>query len=238
MKVQHLLYVAGVALLASCGGEATTETAAITEQAGAVSTLNNEMDSVSYAIGVNIGTNFKNQEGLETVNLEAVFQGVKDANGGAGLMMDEQMAGMYVQSYFQKVQNRQFEKNITEGQNFLAQNGQRAEVTTLPSGLQYEVMNEGTGAKPTATDNVTTHYHGTLIDGTVFDSSVDRGQPASFNVSGVIPGWTEALQLMSVGSKWKLYVPSELAYGANPRPGGPIQPHMMLIFEVELLSID
>ena len=126
---------------------------------------------------------------------------------------------------------------IEEGINFLRENGKREGVTTLASGLQYEVINDGTGPKPTIEDNVTTHYHGTLIDGTVFDSSVDRGEPASFPVGGVIKGWTEALQLMSVESKWKLYVPYELAYGE--RGAGPqIGPYSTLIFEVELISIN
>jgi len=119
----------------------------------------------------------------------------------------------------------------------LATNGKRAEVTTLASGLQYEVITEGTGAKPAATDKVTVHYHGTLIDGTVFDSSVDRGQPASFPVNGVIPGWVEALQLMPTGSKWKLFIPSDLAYGARGA-GGDIGPNATLIFDVELISIN
>ena len=128
--------------------------------------------------------------------------------------------------------------NLKAGQDFLAANGKKEGIVTTPSGLQYEVVTMGDGVKPTTEDKITAHYHGTLIDGTIFDSSVDRGQPASFPVSGVIKGWTEALQLMPVGSKFKLYIPSELAYGANPRPGGPIGPNAALIFDVELLSID
>jgi len=123
------------------------------------------------------------------------------------------------------------------GETFLASNTTKPGVITTPSGLQYEVIEQGTGAKPGVRDNVECHYHGTLLDGTIFDSSVDRGQPAQFNVSGVIRGWTEVLQLMNVGSKFRVYVPQELAYGANPQPGGPIQPFSALIFDIDLLDI-
>jgi len=128
-------------------------------------------------------------------------------------------------------------QNKAAGAAFLAENAKKTGVTALPSGLQYEVMKAGTGAKPGPTDKVTTHYHGTLLDGTVFDSSVDRGQPASFPVNGVIKGWVEALQLMPVGSKWKLFIPSDLAYGDYGSPPK-IQPGATLIFEVELISVD
>ena len=143
-----------------------------------------------------------------------------------------------IQEFLEKANSKKIEKNITEANDFFKKNAQKAGVVTLPSGLQYEIMKEGNGPKPKATDTVTTHYHGTLLNGTVFDSSVQRNQPASFPVNGVIQGWVEALQLMPVGSKWKLYIPSELAYGSNPHPGGPIEPHMALVFEVELLSIN
>jgi FKBP-type peptidyl-prolyl cis-trans isomerase FklB len=131
-----------------------------------------------------------------------------------------------------------YEKNMKEGRAFLNDNKTAPGVVTLPSGLQYKAVKTGSGAKPTIADKVTVHYHGTLIDGTVFDSSVERKQPIELTVNQVIPGWIEALQLMPVGSKWILYIPSELAYGENPRPGGPIEPNSALIFEVELLSIN
>ena len=143
----------------------------------------------------------------------------------------------FINSYFSKKQKKESESMIEDGANYLQENAKREGVTTLPSGLQYEVINDGTGPMPTIEDNVTTHYHGTLIDGTVFDSSVDRGEPASFPVGGVIKGWTEALQLMSVGSKWKLYVPYDLAYGERGA-GAQIGPYSTLIFEVELISIN
>ena len=132
---------------------------------------------------------------------------------------------------------KKFEGNKSIGAGFLAENAEREAVKTTDSGLQYEVVTEDEGEKPEATSHVTVHYHGTLIDGTVFDSSVDRGEPTSFGVNQVIPGWTEALQLMNKGSKYRLYIPQELAYGANPHPGGAIEPYMALIFDVELIEI-
>jgi FKBP-type peptidyl-prolyl cis-trans isomerase len=138
----------------------------------------------------------------------------------------------------QRLENVENEKHLEEGIAFLEKNKERKGVITTESGLQYEILVEGDGPKPTDTSSVTVHYHGTLIDGTVFDSSVERGQPASFGVNQVIAGWTEVLQLMPVGSKWKVFIPSEIAYGANPRPGGAIKPNMALIFEIELISID
>jgi len=151
--------------------------------------------------------------------------------------ISDNQAQAIINSYFSKKQKKESESMIEKGANFLQENAKREGVTTLPSGLQYEIISEGTGPKPTLEDNVTTHYHGTLIDGTVFDSSVDRGEPASFPVGGVIKGWTEALQLMSVGSKWKLYVPYDLAYGERGARAQ-IGPYSTLIFEVELISIN
>jgi len=144
---------------------------------------------------------------------------------------------MSISEYLQKLKAEKMSKNKVAGEQFLAENKSKPGVVTLPSGLQYIILKEGTGAKPTAADKVKTHYHGTLIDGTVFDSSVERGEPISFPVGGVIKGWTEALQLMPVGSKWKLFIPSELAYG--DRQAGPkIGPGSALIFDVELLDIE
>jgi len=198
--------------------------------------LNNELDSVSYSLGVNIGENIKTQ--FEDINLDNFEAGIKDVlEKELEPKITDNQAQAIINSYFSKKQQKQSESVIEEGINFLRENGKREGVTTLASGLQYEVIDDGTGPKPTIEDNVTTHYHGTLIDGTVFDSSVDRGEPASFPVGGVIKGWTEALQLMAVGSKWKLYVPYDLAYGE--RGAGPqIGPYSTLIFEVELISIN
>lgn len=207
-----------------------------TEKPNQTANLITELDSVSYSLGVNIGENIKAQ--FENINLDNFGAGIKDVlEKDVETKISDNQAQAIIQSYFSKKQQKQSESVIEEGINFLRENGKRESVTTLASGLQYEVVNDGTGSKPTIEDNVTTHYHGTLIDGTVFDSSVDRGEPASFPVGGVIKGWTEALQLMSVGSKWKLYVPYDLAYGE--RGAGPqIGPYSTLIFEVELISIN
>ena len=198
--------------------------------------LNNEIDSVSYSLGVNIGENIKTQfPDIDLKNFEAAIKDVLDDNKKPSISGAD--AQKTIQEYFTKQQAKASESVVEEGRKFLAENSKKENVVTLESGLQYEVIKNGEGAKPTLNDQVTTHYHGTLIDGTVFDSSVERGQPASFPVSGVIKGWTEALQLMNVGSKWRLYVPYDLAYGE--RGAGPkIGPFTTLIFEVELISIN
>ena len=198
--------------------------------------IQTDLDKASYSLGMNIGTSLKG-EGVTEISAEMFAKGLSDMMKGEKLEISLQEAYETIQTFLAQANAKKFEKNITEGKKFLEENAKRPEVVTLPSGLQYEILKQGNGPKPKATDTVTTHYHGTLIDGTVFDSSVQRNQPASFPVNGVIQGWVEALQLMPVGSKWKLYIPSELAYGANPHPGGPIEPHMALIFEVELLAI-
>jgi len=150
--------------------------------------------------------------------------------------ISEEDANALVQKFFAEAGDRESQANLEEGNKFLEENKGREGITVTESGLQYEVLTEGTGAKPTAADQVRVHYHGTLIDGTVFDSSVDRGEPAVFGVGQVIPGWTEALQLMPIGSKWKVYLPSNIAYGERGA-GGDIGPNSALIFEVELLEI-
>ena len=198
--------------------------------------LKTEIDSVSYCIGVNIGENLKNQ--FSDIDIKDFMNGINDVlSDESEPKISNAEAQKILQEYFSKQQELKSKKAIEEGENFLAENGKKKGVTTLESGLQYEVITKGEGAKPTLNDQVTTHYHGTLIDGTVFDSSVERGQPATFPVSGVIKGWTEALQLMSVGSKWKLFVPYNLAYGERGA-GANIGPFTTLIFEVELISIN
>ena len=198
--------------------------------------LKTEIDSVSYCIGVNIGENLKNQ--FSDIDIKDFMNGINDVlSDKSEPKISNAEAQKILQEYFSKQQELKSKKAIEEGKNFLAENGKKKGVTTLESGLQYEVITRGEGAKPTLNDQVTTHYHGTLIDGTVFDSSVERGQPATFPVSGVIKGWTEALQLMSVGSKWKLFVPYNLAYGERGA-GANIGPFTTLIFEVELISIN
>jgi FKBP-type peptidyl-prolyl cis-trans isomerase FklB len=198
--------------------------------------LKTEHDTVSYIIGHNIGTNLA-QSPMTEINFQAIKKGMQDAVNEEKLFMDPNMANMLVGEYMQRLENAGSEKYLEEGLAFLEENKNRPGVVTTESGLQYEILVKGDGPKPTDESTVTVHYHGTLIDGTEFDSSIG-GEPAQFGVTQVIAGWTEALKLMPVGSKWKVYLPSELAYGANPRPGGPIKPNMVLIFEVELISID
>lgn len=196
----------------------------------------NEKELISYSLGINVAGSFK-QQGFDDIDLSKFVEAMQDVFEKKALKVELAEAHQALNNYFQQAAQRKAEKNTQEGIAFLAKNKLNEGVTTLPSGLQYQILKPGTGAKPKATDQVTTHYHGTLIDGTVFDSSVERGQPATFPVNGVIAGWVEALQLMPVGSKWKLFIPSNLAYGARGA-GESIGPNTALIFEVELLSIN
>jgi FKBP-type peptidyl-prolyl cis-trans isomerase FklB len=197
--------------------------------------LNTEMEKVSYSLGVNVAKSVKNQ-GLESIDSEAIAQAFTDVFEGNELKISEQESNVILQEYFGKLAQKAQSQNVEAGQNFLAENAKRDGVVTTATGLQYEVLTEGSGDSPKETDQVTVHYHGTLIDGTVFDSSVERGQPATFPVNGVIPGWVEALQLMNPGAKFKLFIPSNLAYSERGA-GGAIGPNATLIFEVELISI-
>jgi FKBP-type peptidyl-prolyl cis-trans isomerase FklB len=199
------------------------------------------IDRASYGIGYNLGKGLSEQK-IEA-QLELVLAGVRDGFGDATplLTVEEMQTALselqqQVQARQAQLQQEQGEMNKQQGEAFLATNAERSEVQSTTSGLQYEILTAGDGAKPSATDTVTVHYRGTLIDGTVFDSSYDRGEPATFPLSRVIAGWTEGLQLMPVGSKWKLFLPSHLAYGEQGA-GGDIGPNAALIFEVELLSI-
>jgi FKBP-type peptidyl-prolyl cis-trans isomerase FklB len=196
--------------------------------------MKNGIDSISYAIGMNIAGNLK-QQNLK-VNSTIMAKAIDQVLNGQTTLMDGNAANAYIQGYFQNESMKKGAANKAVGDKYLAENKTKAGVVTLPSGLQYLIMKEGTGEKPASTDKVKVHYHGTLIDGSVFDSSVDRGEPAEFGVTQVIQGWIEALQLMPVGSKWKLFIPSNLAYGPQGPPS--IGPNQVLIFEVELLEID
>jgi FKBP-type peptidyl-prolyl cis-trans isomerase FklB len=204
-------------------------------------TLKSQKDKLSYAIGMNIGAGMK-KDGLE-VDPSILEQGLRDALLGSKTLMTDTEAQTVMTELRteigkkkQEEAQRAGEANKQQGEQFLAANKSKEGVITLPSGLQYKILKEGTGSKPTATDTVTVNYRGTLINGTEFDSSYKRNEPATFGVNQVIKGWTEALQLMPVGSKWQLFIPSELAYGARS-PGGEIGPNSTLIFDVELLSI-
>ncbi|MCI6214055.1 FKBP-type peptidyl-prolyl cis-trans isomerase [Bacteroides heparinolyticus] len=194
------------------------------------------MDKFSYAIGLGIGQNLLSM-GAKGIAVDDFAQAIKDVLEGNQTAISHTEARDIVNKYFAEMEEKINAANIEQGQQFLEENKKRPGVVTLPSGLQYEVINEGTvGRYAKATDKVECHYEGTLIDGTLFDSSIKRGQPAVFGVNQVIPGWVEALQLMPEGAKWKLYIPGDLAYGAQGA-GEMIPPHSTLIFEVELLKI-
>jgi len=226
LKKSIIMLVAGMVTIASCDTQKGKQKQSNME-------MKTEIDSVSYALGVNIGLNIKDQIG--EINTEMMAQALRDVFD-SNPKMNEEEAGKLLNDYMMGAQRRKSEASLKEGEDFLAQNAKKKGVTTTESGLQYEVITEGNGEKPTTSNSVKVHYHGSLIDGTVFDSSVERGEPVTFGVTQVIPGWTEALQMMSVGAKWKIYLPSKIAYGERGA-GGVIGPNAALIFEVELLEI-
>lgn len=193
------------------------------------------MDKISYALGLSIGNNFL-ASGIKKLDISTFAKAVEDVINDTETSMSYDEAKAVINEYFTKLQDEKLDINLKAGQEFLDINKNKAGVTTLASGLQYEILKQGDGKKPAASDQVKCHYHGCLIDGTVFDSSVQRGTPATFGVNQVIPGWVEALQLMAVGSKWKLFIPSNLAYGESGA-GQSIEPNSTLIFEVEILEI-
>lgn len=193
------------------------------------------MKKISYALGLSMGNNFR-ATGIDNLDVEEFVKGLQDVFDEKQPSMTYEEAQQVINEYFSDLQSKHMELNKKAGEEFLAINKNKDGVVTLPSGLQYEVLKQGEGKKPGATDQVRCHYHGTLIDGTVFDSSVERGEPAVFGVNQVIAGWVEALQLMNEGSKWRLFIPSNLAYGSRGA-GQTIQPNSALIFDVELLEI-
>ena len=194
------------------------------------------MDKISYALGLSIGNNFR-ASGIKGLEIDDFIKGINDVFNEAKPAIAFDEAQRLLQAYFKDLQAEKFEMNKQVGEEFLRINKEKRGVVTLPSGLQYEVLKTGDGQKPGPNDKVRCHYQGTLIEGRVFDSSIERGQPAVFGVSQVIRGWTEALQLMNVGSKWRLFIPSDMAYGAHGA-GEAIEPNMTLIFDVELLGIE
>ena len=193
------------------------------------------MDKFSYAIGLGIGQNLLSM-GAQGINVEDFAQAIADVLNRKETAISHNEAREIVNKYFMELEEKMNAENIEKGKAFMEENAKKEGVITLPSGLQYQVITEGNGKKPSATDKVKCHYEGTLIDGTLFDSSIKRGQPAVFGVNQVIRGWVEALQLMSEGSKWRLFIPSELGYGAQ-QAGEMIPPHSTLIFEVELIEV-
>jgi FKBP-type peptidyl-prolyl cis-trans isomerase len=217
--------------------------AAATAKTPAPLTLNTQNQKASYAIGMNIGKNLK-RDSVE-VDPAVLYRGLKDALAGNKLLLTDEEAKAALTTLQTEVRAKEEAKaraaaveNKKTGEAFLAANKTKEGVVTLPSGLQYKIIKEGTGPKPTAEDTVLCHYRGTLVDNTEFDSSYKRGQPLKIPVGGVIKGWTEAIQLMPVGSKWQLFIPSDLAYGERGAPGSPIGPNSTLVFEVELISIE
>ena len=193
------------------------------------------MDKFSYSIGLGIGQNLLSM-GAQGINVEDFAQAIADVLNRNETAISHNEAREIVNKYFAELEEKMNAENIEKGKAFLAENAKKEGIVTLPSGLQYQVITEGNGKKPSATDRVKCHYEGTLIDGTLFDSSIKRGQPAVFGVNQVIRGWVEALQLMTECSKWRLFIPSELGYGAQ-QAGEMIPPHSTLIFEVELIEV-
>jgi FKBP-type peptidyl-prolyl cis-trans isomerase len=240
MKViKFLVVVITVSTLMSCNG-----------QNSSITSLETELDSVSYAVGMDMAIKLK--KNFSEVNEDAFVQGYKNGMDSLNLLLKEKDLNVILGDYFRKKQRLKAEElaaaNAAKaelefgelkrtGEKFIEENKSKEGVQITDSGLQYIVLKQGSGEKPKLTDRVKVHYHGTLIDGTVFDSSVDKGKPFETGVGQVIKGWIEGLQLMNVGSKYKFFIPQELAYGANPRPGGVIKPFSPLVFEVELLEI-
>ncbi len=233
MKLRTLFYATALVLTVGVAGCQNSGTKSEVK-------LSSSNDSVSYALGVLIGENNKQQmksaPGVDQLDKKILIAAFEKAFLGDSVQIKPEKANATIQAFFAKVSKAEGDKNLKEGEDFLASNKSKSGVVTLPSGLQYEIIKAGTGPKPKAEDEVKCHYKGTTIDGKVFDSSIERGEPATFPVNRVIPGWTEALQLMPVGSKWKLFIPASLAYGERGA-GQDIKPNSTLIFEVELLEI-
>lgn len=199
--------------------------------------MSQEIEAVSYCVGMSLGESLK-QQNLESLSAEAIANAINDTFAGNEMKYSPEEANQIIQNFLIAASEKKFAANKEAGEQFLAENAKKDGVTVTESGLQYEVIEAGSGERPSAQSMVTVHYHGTLPNGTVFDSSVARGEPATFGVTQVIKGWTEALQLMPKGAKYRLYIPQELAYGAQPHPGGPIEPYMALVFDVELIDFN
>lgn len=226
MKLKNLLLIfMGAIILSSCekGINPNVE-------------LQSDLDTISYVIGADIGNSLKNVN-IEEINYDAFLNGLTDFFEEKDLKIEKEKLRPYINKYIMELKKKKGEENLAKGKAFLEKNGKKDGVITTESGLQYEIIKEGTGKSPSATDIVRCQYHGTLIDGTVFDSSVERGDTSEYALNRVIPGWTEGLQLMKEGAKYKFYIPTELAYGTQVRPGGKLKANMALIFEIELIEV-
>jgi FKBP-type peptidyl-prolyl cis-trans isomerase len=226
--IKFNLAVAGILIFAACGNK---------DGIKSKPKMSSDLDSVSYLVGNAIGKNLKTS-GVSEMNYALIASGIKDAFNDVESPMSEEEIQEFMTTFFQKAEEEANNKNLGEGKAWLEENAKNKDVNETESGLQYKVVREGNGDIPQEGDRVTVHYTGKLINGKVFDSSVERGEPATFGIEQVIPGWTEALQLMPVGSKWELYVPSDLGYGARRDPQGKIPANSVLIFEIELLDIE
>lgn len=212
-----------------------SKTATTVQPKPAAALFKTQLDSASYAFGVSIGNDIKSR-GVSSLNYSLMAKAVSDVFGASGPVLSPEKCQELIMSFLGSIEKKKFEANITEGAKFISGNSKKPGIVTLPSGLQYEIMTRGTGVKPRATDEVTVNYKGTLLSGKQFDSSYDRGQPATFMLNQVIPGWTEGLQQMPAGSKYRFFIPYALAYGE--RAAGPdIPPYSTLVFEVELISV-
>lgn len=234
MKIKHLLLIVtgAVMLLSSCE-----------QSISGSSKMESDIDSLSYMLGVDVGNSLKGAA-FEEITYKLFMNGLMDAFEEKDLQVDEKEIKPYINKYMMGLREKQAKMaeekgiiNLDEGRVFLEENKKREGVITTESGLQYEIIREGNGKSPVATDVVKCHYQGTLLDGTVFDTTVDK-DPRDFPLNRVIPGWTEGVQLMKEGAKYKFYIPTELAYGANVRPGSPYEANMALIFEIELLEVN
>lgn len=253
--MKKIVFAAFIAAF-SIGANAQTKTASVKKAVpakkstttgkttAATPVFKNNLDSACYALGLNVASSFQSG-GLKTLNYEMFNKGLKDAFAKANPKLTQQQCQEAITTLFESFSTqrdaeskKKYQPNIDAGKTFLAQNASKAGITTTASGLQYEVITAGTGAKPNAEDRVTVNYKGTLLDGKQFDSSYDRGTPATFGLNQVIPGWTEGVQLMQEGAKFRFFVPYQLAYGSRETPDGSIPPYSTLIFEVELIKIE
>ena len=230
MKIKNLLFLSVlIVIIGACGKNTNL---------GQGAKMESELDTVSYALGADVAKSLKDRSGAKEINYQAFIKGMRQVFEGEELSMDENLRRTKIRSYFQQLSEKRNQENLKKGQEFLAKNKEEEDVEVTESGLQYKVIEEGTGVSPDANDTVKVHYVGKTIDGETFDNSIERDEPAEFPVNRVIPGWTEGLQLMKQGAKYKFFIPTDLAYGTKVRPGGQIEPNEALIFEVELLEVD